>query len=481
MGQTERTLRSNLRQTGQERAAPTFIRLMEGEDDADGATIHEKVYQRIRKLILSGSLASGARLAPSRSLARLLGISRNSVMTALDRLIADGLLESRQGSGVYVAYAGARAPSVTARPDPNCELPLTFQLGAPPTDLFPSGVWHRLQSRRWRHISPALLRDDDAAGWRGLREAIAAHVAMARGLECSAEQIVVTSCTAAAVDLAVRALGLAGHEIWMENPCYLHAAQAFQNSGVHLVPVTTDSAGLDPAAGRALSPNARAAYVTPACQFPLSVTMSVARRRALTNWVRENKAWLLEDDFDWNTSPMPPKPIAAQLPDRTIYFHTFNHILFSTLRIAFIVAPPQLVDRFIAIQSSLHGGPHIPNQMVMADFINSGHLDEHLKLLRESYAERRKALLDSIRSELSDFLFPLPTDAGTHIICQTRRLSAQEISAIAERQGIFVSTMARFELIAVDNSRVLLGYAGFPTPAIKDAACRLRMALTAGR
>jgi GntR family transcriptional regulator/MocR family aminotransferase len=399
-------------------------------------------------------------------------------MTALDRLIADGLLESRHGSGVYVRYTGAVAVSAEKHETLH-EEPLPFQIGIPPTDIFPAALWRRLQSRRWRHLSPALLGDDDPAGWLGLREAIAAYAAMTRGLECSPDQIVVTNCTAAAVDLVVRALGLSGNEVWMENPGYGSAAQALQNGGAHLIPVPVDASGLDVDAGRNLAPRARAAYLTPACQVPMAVTMSPARRRALAAWIRERNAWLLEDDFDWNNSggEVPPKPLAALIPDRTIYFNTFNNILFPTLRIGYIIAPSALVDRFVSVQRGIYGRANIPNQMVLADFINGGHLDEHMKRLKECHAERRAALLHAIETQLSDFLIPEPARAGSRLLCKTRNLCADEIVSIAAINGISVTPVERYQMVPDGNNRILLGYAGYPPQAIAEAAARLRSAL----
>lgn len=477
MAQVEERGRSPEKRNALERRAPAFIHLVD-DNDGDLTPLHERLYQRVRSLILSGALTHGSRLAPSRSLANMLGISRNSVMTALDRLIADGLLESRQGSGVYVRYTGARNAYV-AKAKTCVDAPPPFRLGIPPVDVFPATLWSRLQSRRWQRVSPDLLQGDDPAGWQGLREAIAAHVAMTRGLECSADQVVVTSCTAAGVDLVVRSLGLSGNEVWMEDPGYDAAVQALQNGGVRVVPVPVDKSGMDVEAGLRLAPRARAAYVTPSCQFPTAVTMSGARRRALVAWVNERNGWLLEDDFDWNNGGMnpPPKPLAALIPSRTIYFNTFNHLLFPTLRIGYIVAPMVLVDRFVAVQRGLNGSSNVPNQMVMADFINGGHLDDHVKRLKTCQEERRTALLKALVTQLSDFLVPQIGLAGSHIVCKTRGLSANQIVSLAQTENISIPAMASYQLAACGDERVLLGYAGYAPAAIYDAAAKLRTAL----
>jgi len=469
------------RRGNSERSAPAFVHLLNDESDGDSTPLHERLYQRVRRLILSGALQHGSRLAPSRSMANLLGISRNSVMTAFDRLIADGLLESRQGSGVYVRYTGicGGTPLVSKAHTPAGE-PLPFHIGVAPIDIFPAVIWRRLQARRWQHITPALLHGDDPAGWLGLREAIATHVAMTRGLNCSADQIVVTSCTAASIDLVIRSLGLSGSDIWMENPGCSAATQALQNSGARVVPVPVDRSGIDVEAGRRLALSARAAYVTPACQFPMTVAMSPARRRALISWVNERNGWLLEDDFDWNNSGAapPPKPLAAQIPSRTIYFNTFNHMLFPTLRVAYIVAPPMLVDRFVAVQRGLNGSSNVSNQMVLADFINGGHLDDHVKRLKTCQDERRTALLHALQIHLSDFLVPQDGHAGSHIICKSRGLTASEIVSQARTHGIAITPMANYELAAESEDLILLGYSGFTPAAIGEAAVALRTALS---
>lgn len=268
--------------------APNFFQLVH-KDDA--VPLHEQLYRRVRSLILSGELRHGARLASSRSLASALGMSRNSVLTALDRLVADGLLDARKGSGVYVTYSGTHGPARegTAFPTGNM-LTSPFALGVPPIDIFPARLWRRLQSRRWQDIPSSALHEGDAAGWLGLREAIAAHAAMTRGLTCSSSQIFVTSGIAAGVDLAVRSLGLTDQSVWMEEPGYSAATRSLQYGGIQLVPVPVDKFGLNVEVGRQLAPHAKAVFVTPACQFPTSVTMSLTRRRALLDWARNANA-----------------------------------------------------------------------------------------------------------------------------------------------------------------------------------------------
>lgn len=452
-----------------------FVRLADAEG---GQPLHERLYQRIRTLIVSGTIAHGTKLAPSRVLAEALGISRNSVLNALDRLIADGWLEARRGSGVYVAYAGATVNADESRdgaahkPSVHCIQAIPFQSGVPPLDLFPIEIWNRLQSRRWRHMSQAGLQEGDVAGWPALREAIAAHAAATRGFDCSPGQIVVTSSIPDGIALAARALGLSGANAWVEDPSYSGCKQSLLNYGAQLVPVPVDGDGMDVEAAIRQSPGARIALVTPAAQYPIGATLSKVRRARLLDWAGAGNAWIFEDDYGWNNvATRCARPLAAEGHRNVIYFNSFNHTLFPALRIAYVVLPPDLVDRFLAVREGMDGHPNVPNQMILADFINGGHLDDHLRRCRESLSERREALLSAIAARLSHRLAPQSNPKGAQLICDLRGMDEENFVARSAAKGVSVIGMGRLRLIP-GPPQVLLGH-GFPPGGIHDAIARL--------
>jgi GntR family transcriptional regulator/MocR family aminotransferase len=460
--------------TQRERRAPKYFRLVTAEEG--GAPIHEQLYQRVRELIISGALQHGARLAPSRSLAASLGVSRNSVLTALDRLTADGFLEARKGSGVYIAYRGAHsAPQSVPGAEYSPKEPLPFALGVPPTDIFPARLWERLQARIWKRLSPLTLHEDDAVGWLGLRQAIATHVAMTRGLQCSPAQVVVVSCIAAGLDLAVRSLDLVGKSVWMEDPGYNAAASALQYAGVRVVPVGVDQFGIDVEAGRRAASNAKGVFVTPACQFPNNVAMSKSRRSELLAWAEEFDGWILEDDFGAQSADPAHRPpaLAATPGSRVIYFNTFNQVLFPALRVAYLILPAALVTRFAAVQKGLSGSANIPNQMVLADFIAQGHLDAHIKQLLSARELRRAALVHALEARLSEHLSFGDARSGYHIVCSPKRVTIEQVLAGCRMQNLVVEPLAKYILGANRSQQLLLGYLGFTPTAIADAAERL--------
>ena len=236
-------------------------------------TLHELLYRRLRKLILSGALSKGARLPSSRTLALNWGVSRNSVLTALDRLVADGWIEARRGSGVFVAYEGKQPRSANRpRSKPVAGL-LPFGIVNGPADLFPVAIWKRLQSRQWNRTRNVALNAEFPAGVPELQEAIAAHLATSRGLECAPEQVIITTSIRSGLDLAIRALDLRGACGFSEDPGYFNAWQSLSFSGVRMHPVPIDEQGFDIELVKSEVPEARFALVVSASQFPMCTAM----------------------------------------------------------------------------------------------------------------------------------------------------------------------------------------------------------------
>src|SRR5581483_1971123 len=267
-------------------------------------------------------------LPATRACAADLGLSRSTAVQAFDQLLAEGYIETRAGTGAFVCHdlpdaallsvAGDRRPAaggtgkrslsergrrlvqtsgVSRSQNVSKRAPRPFRPVTPALDAFPTALWARLGGRRLRGLSPELLDAGEPAGYRPLREAIAAHLNAARGLHCDPEQVLIVGGSQQGLDLAGRVLLDLGDEIWMEEPGYFGAADALRSAGARLVPVPVDGEGLDVLAGCARSAGARLAYVTPSAQFPLGVTMSLARRLALLDWARRADSRIVEDDF----------------------------------------------------------------------------------------------------------------------------------------------------------------------------------------
>jgi GntR family transcriptional regulator/MocR family aminotransferase len=453
--------------------APKFFQLLDQDKDLP---LQERLYRRVRHLILTGALANGSRLAPSRALAAKLGISRTSVMAAIDRLVADGWLQPRPNSGVYVFYSGLRLSAPTHAGSNIPENSVPFQLGWP-SDHFPLKIWKKLQLRHWRTMPGSALRPGDRLGLLELRKVIAAHLATSRGLECSAEQVIVTTSIPAGVDLAMRVLGLAGNEIWVEDPCGRSKFFALLSAGLRLVPVPVDDRGMDVKAAKWMAPRARAAIVSPTCQAPTGVALSEERRAELVRWAETSSAWIFEDDFNWDGDGISRtlRPIAAVDRIRTLYFNSFNHILFPGLRVAYFVVPTDLIERFDRIRGT-EGDVNMPNQMVLTDFIEGGFLDDHLRRLNFSNAERRTALATGVQRELAPIITSKNTPGG-YFICSLNGVSEAVLLRATLHEGIVVNGMSDFRMVPCPVEEVILGFSQFKPEALSDAASRLRSIL----
>lgn len=414
--------------------------------------LYQQLYAHLQAAILAGKLPGGMKLPSTRALADELLVSRNTVLTAYDQLTAEGYLESVEGSGTFVADvlpdhllttpAAQTQPPSTARPSEApppylserakaqltssqlyARLPATadgrprpFRLGMSALDAFPYQLWARLITRQARHMSLRAITYQEPAGYRPLREAIAAHVNVSRRVRCTAEQIVIVAGTQGGLDLAARILINEGDPVWLEDPGYIGARGALLGAGAALVPVPIDHEGLMVAVGIERAPAARLAYVTPSHQFPLGVTMSLARRLALLEWAKQAHAYILEDDYD-SEYRFAGRPLATlqslDSDNRVIYVGTFSKILAPALRIGYLILPPFLVEPFLAVRRLIDFHLPILEQAALADFIAEGHFTRHLRRMRTLFAERRTALLDALATlPLDIHAFPV----GSHCV-----------------------------------------------------------------
>jgi GntR family transcriptional regulator / MocR family aminotransferase len=293
-----------------------------------------------------------------------------------------------------------------------------FGVGQIAVDQFPLRLWSNLISRRSRIMDTSSFHYSDPMGSEALRETIANYLRTGRSLRCEAEQVMIVSGSQQALDISARVLLEPGSFVWVENPGYYLARNAFAMTGCHLVPVPVDHEGLDVAAGIERCRRARVAFVTPSHQFPLGVTMSASRRLQLLDWARNSGSWIVEDDYDSEYRYESPPIGSLQGLDahaRVIYIGTFSKVLFPSLRLGYLVIPSDLVDRFRAIRRSMDIGPPTFHQEVLSDFIREGHFARHIRRMRVLYGERRTALVNSIGDELGSMVEIFGSEAGMHL------------------------------------------------------------------
>lgn len=372
-------------------------------DRSADTPLTDQIANSIRSAIAGGRLDAGARLPSWRDLAAQLGVARGTVRVAYERLTDEQLIVTAGAAGTRVAArpsVALAAPAVAiARPLQTMlhafsAPPLPFQMGVPAQDAFPVKLWSRLLARAARDAARTPTSYPDPRGDPELRARIAAYVAIARGIRCVPDQILVTGGFRGGLGLAVRALDAAGRTAWMEEPGFPVTRMGLEMAGVRPVPVPVDAQGLDVAQGVARAPDAAFAVVTPGQQAPLGMTLSRERRQALLRWAAQSGGWIVEDDYlsELQLSGRAGPALAALDGGRVIHIGTFSKTLSPSLGLGFLIAPVALAARFAEVAACLAPAPNPATQVAVAALMADGHYLRHLRRMKRLYVERRDRL-----------------------------------------------------------------------------------------
>lgn len=466
------------------------------------------LYTELRGAILDGRLKPGTRMPSTRSLGAQYSLSRGTVVVAFDQLQAEGYTRTEVGSGTYVAsgvpdafLSPTRKPATVALPSSKAAFPKrtkeflkgvevlpashtigkAFRTYEPAIDLFPVDLWARVASRVLRRAPRSLYGHGAAAGYQPLRRAIAEYVGASRGVHCSAEQIIVTSGTQQALDLIGRFLLATGDRVWMEDPGYSGALQTLRTSGARIVPIPVDEDGLIVSAGRRLASKAKLAYVTPANQFPMGVTMSADRRLDLLRWATNANAWIIEDDYDAEYR-YSGRPVAAlQALDSSgcvIYVGTFTKMLFNALRLGFMVLPERLVEAFASARTFVDRHPPTLDQAILAEFITEGHFGHHLRRMRQIYAERIEVLKTAADEHLDGLVDVVRAGAGVRTLGWLKTWKSDHDAAQQARKfGLEVEPLSLFTTKYNRPPALMLGFASCTSAELRRGVSLLATAL----
>ena len=476
-------------------------------DRSSPSPLHRQVYDTLRQEISAGQLKPGVRLPPTRALAQELGVSRNTITSAYNQLLTEGYLESKTGSGTRVtstlpeALLQVDSDSHLMRRERTSELrkprlsehgnaiadipyiweqsrPQAFDSALPAVDEFPRKLWEKLLVAGWRQLSSHDLGYQSALGYEPLREALTTYLQAARGVRCSAEQIIITNGAQQAINIAANLLLNKGTAAWVENPCYPGIQSALRGVLADIIPVPVDEDGLVVEEGIRRAPNARLAYISPSHQYPLGVTMSLTRRLQLLQWADEHKAWIVEDDYDseFRYAGYPLTSVQGQdQVGRVIYVGTFSKVLFPALRTGYMVVPPDLVDAAHAARAHADRGASVLEQAVLARFIEEGHLARHVRQMRTLYNERQQVFVDAAQQHLGGLLDVKPTDAGLHLVGWLPKGSDDKmISAELNQHGIVTPALSSYALEPLDRSGLVIGFTAVPAKDIPSAVRRMR-------
>ncbi|HKJ62758.1 MAG TPA: PLP-dependent aminotransferase family protein [Hyphomicrobiales bacterium] len=463
--------------------------------------LHIQMAEQIKQAVIAGRLKPETRLPPSRVLAGQLGVSRNTVLAAIEQLKSEGILETKPGSGTRIASFDdpdlARANPNTVRTHPVHHLASRwhgtlkaagtrpvymqkpFQPGIPDLTSLPAEIWGTCLRRAARLLDTETSGYRHATGHPRLRRILAGYLADARGVRAEPEQIFVTSSARAGISLIVSALLEPGADCWIEEPGFRSARTIFGAGGANLIPVPVDSMGIDPSRAPDDS-QPRLVYTTPSHQYPTGALMALARRIALIETVSKRGGYIIEDDFD-SEFQYSGRPIAAlqglDQAECVLYLGTFSKSLLPALRVGFVVVPPGLADAFTEV---LTYTGHLVSpivQLALADFIERGHYRAHLRRMKALYAERLEMFAEGIERHSGGVLKMVKPDGGLQTVVSAAYGAIPELELWRKLYdaGVYSQPLSWFHVEPEHATchGLLMSFASWPERETKDAFKRL--------
>jgi len=474
--------------------------LQQGLDNSSGEPAYRQLYRLVCRAILDGHLEADTRLPSSRTLASDLGIARNTVIQVYEQLTLEGYVNAATGRGTYVEDLSQDLidhPSVlrnggAKRPAASVDRGLSmrgqdlinhvgfsnrqmgaFMPGIPDVAGFPFKAWMSIQNRQWRRDASKLMSYAPAGGYDPLRHAVSEYLGSVRSVNSTARQVIITTGIHQAIDVAMRLLCQIGDIVWIEEPSYWGVRNLVLSSGLKAIPISVDQEGMCPTADDLARPP-KLIVVTPSHQYPLGMVMSLARRRMLLEYARQNGCWIIEDDYDsefrFGSRPLPS---LQGLDDAGLVFYagSFSKTLFPGLRVGYLVVPDNMAIFFAQAVAELYREGQLITQSVLAQFLREGHLTSHIRRMRNLYAERRLGLIEAISTRYGNAVDIVGEHAGLHLVLALPAYSDDHrITHEAFERGVVVRPLSNYYLKASSVKKgLLLGYAAVPIAEIPAA------------
>lgn len=435
--------------------------------------LRDRLCTTLRQAIAAGHLRYGQKLPASRQLAGDLQLARVTVEAAYSQLESEGYLRRETGRGTFVAIQlpatsplarSERAPRFSQRGHQvlmsgGCEdppFPHAFAAGSPDLRAFPHLLWRRLTASVQRSLGAAVMGYGDPLGYQPLRAAVADYLALARGVRCQPAQVMILTSSQQALQLLAMLFLDPGDEVWLEEPCYPGARNAFLTAGARCCGIPLDAEGAIVGEG-----TAKLMYLTPSHQYPTGVTLSLARRLQWLDWAHRHHSWLIEDDYDsefhYQDRPAPSLQ-GLDRYNRVICLGTFSKSLFPSLRLAWMVLPPELVTPFGQARRLMDGHSALLPQAVTAAFLHQGHFAAHIRLMRQLYHSRRDLLLEQLENRLSEWLHPLPASGGLQVAVRLKQGDEAQLTAQAAELGLTLPRLSPLYMHQPPQPGWLLGF-----------------------
>lgn len=432
-----------------------------------GKSLRLRLERALREAVRDGRLAPGTRLPATRALCVQLGVSRGVVVEAYAQLAAEGYLQTRRGGGTTVARAISREGLSTPKSVEATGVKYDMSPFRPALGRFPRALWARALTRALRTVPDERLGYPDPGGLPELRCTLSAYLGRVRGVRADPHRIIVTNGLRQGVSLLWFALAEQGaRRIAVERPGWLGMSETAACAGLQSVPLEVDEAG---ASIEHLDDRIDAVALAPAHQYPTGAVLSPARRTALTAWAREHDALIVEDDYDaeYRYDRNPIGSLQGLAPEHVAYGGSTSKTLAPAVRVGWMVLPERLVQPVTEVQRRSGGGPSPLLQVALADLIERGDLDRHLRRQRLAYKRQRDALLAAIASELPKATV-LGAAAGLYVVLRLpEHLDEQAAIAAARSRGVAL------EGVGGHPPALVVGYANLSWAAIEPAVAAL--------
>ena len=470
--------------------SPHFLALFNQQSKGG---LRERLCTMLRQAIAQGYLHHPQRLPSSRPLASDLSLSRVTIEAAYAQLESEGYLERQAGRGTFVSIAIPKpVASGTTKASPpfsrrgeqvlatgGCQdpaFPHAFAAGSPELRAFPHQQWRRISNSVQRRSGTSVMGYGDPLGYWPLRQAVAEYLALSRGVRCTAEQVVMLTSSQQALQLLALMFLDNDDEVWLEEPGYPGARNAFLAAGARCRAMPLDSEGAIPLSGRA-----SLVYLTPAHHYPTGTPMSLARRLRWLAWARQQQSWLIEDDYDsefhYDDRPAPAMQ-GLENDSRVICLGTFSKTLFPSLRLAWMVVPPQLVDALGRARSVMDGHSALLPQAITAEFMQQGYFASHLRLMRQLYHSRRDRLLEQINTRMQPWLKPLHAAGGLQLTVCLKQGEEAKLTQHAAEMGLLLPRLSPLYAGNTSQKGWILGFAALTPGEIVSACDTLVMLLS---
>lgn len=472
-------------------------------EDRPDVPLYQQLCDALRKGIIAGHLKPGQAMPSSRTLSSKLGISRFTVTRSFELLLSQGYLESAQGAGTYVSKnlpgnlpEDLHVGSFEEEPahdldlsdftyrvlkEENVWLPGELNYAAPAIEHLPYKQWRQLMLKNLREPEEILGHVNHPLGQENLRTAIAGYLSRSRSVNCQPDQVVIFAGPMASIDFIARVLINEGDVVAAENPGFRHARRMFAAHGAKVVPVPVDEEGLKVSELDEIEQKPKLICVTPSHHDPTGVVLSSARRIDLLEWAKRNGSIIVEDDFDheyrYASRPVP----ALQALDKAgnvIYTASLWRVIFPLARITFAVFPQRLMNTVLRIREMLERDVPTLEQNTLAELINEGVLERHIRSMKPVYGSRRQALIEALVKNFGAKVWMFRESAGMHVLVRFRaNVEDQTIIDAAQKVDFPLVSTAAYYIENPIKNEFIVPFGHLKEADIADGISRLAQEL----